>query len=214
MHPPAARAEASRRTADASRHSPHRNQHVPDASGCAMQSRCDRMWLAFANAGNKTPPGVDPRAFALPRGDRGDRSLSGRSVVSDRFVAQPRRAHETAAANGPQCDVLCDVGEGFHGVTKVVMVCVQQRARTLRIRKIDARSFVGRAGDASCMRSNALSATAVRVASTHGRAASVARWRPDAGCRPGTRCDPARWVRAGTAAARHRAASPAPRSCR
>lgn len=92
---------------------------------------------------------------------------------------------------------------------------MQRRTRTLRIRKIDARPFVGvERANASCMRSNALSATAVRVSSTHGRAASVARWRPDAGCRPGTRCDPARWVRAGTAAARHRAASPAPRSCR
>jgi len=44
-------------------------------------ARCNRVvevGIPFANAGNKTPPGLNPRAFALPRGDRGDRSPAGK----------------------------------------------------------------------------------------------------------------------------------------
>ncbi|WP_281780099.1 hypothetical protein [Lysobacter auxotrophicus] len=44
MHPPAARAEASRRSADALHGIPLiGTSNAPDASGCAMQSRCDRV---------------------------------------------------------------------------------------------------------------------------------------------------------------------------
>ena len=66
-HPPAARAEASRHSARCAFAAfPASDQQCPDASGGAMQSRLIGC-RSFANAQNKTPPGGDPRAFALPR---------------------------------------------------------------------------------------------------------------------------------------------------
>lgn len=181
----------------------------------AMHSRCDRVVLlvkpAFANAAKKTPPGGEPEGVRVASGSRGDRPpMCRRSAEWDAFVTQPGRECAQTAALGLQCVALGDVGDEVHGQWLIEMVVVQRRSRTLRARKNECKTVrPGMNGARSVV-----NATAVPVASTRDRATSAARSRRDAGCRPGMHCGRARSVRAGTAAARRRAASQARRSCR
>mgnify|MGYP003579063050 CR=1 FL=1 len=94
----------------------------------------------------KRPRVVNPRAFALPRGDRGDRSpVCRRSVDGLAFVAQSRRERAQTAAVGLQCVALGDVGDGVHGKSAVSksLWCNEGRASYAFV-KTNARPFVGK----------------------------------------------------------------------
>ena len=206
-----------------SRHSLHRNQHVPDASGCAMHSRCDCLKCLengpLRTPKRKRPRVVNPRAFALPRGDRGDRPpVCRRSVDGLAFVAQSRRGRAQTAALGLQCVALGDVGDGVHGnrLTRKVCGATKVAQVTHSLKRMQDRSSGNERSYAMqpANQHRRINATTARAASTRDRAVWVARSRPDAGCRPGTRCGRSRWVPAGTAATRRRAALPARCSCR
>lgn len=223
VHPRAARAEASRHSASALHGVPCLETSMfRMLRDRAMQSRCDRV-LAFANAKKKTPPGCGPEGVRVPR-EVGvtDLPCAGRSVAVAVFVART----QTAAA-GLARVVLGDGIENVHGVAKINKVCdCEGRARYAFVNS-NARPFVGkrlvdvRSMCGQCVEWNsgsriphAVSAAMVPAASTRDRAAWVARSRPDAGCRPGTHCDPVRSAPAGTAATPRRAVWPMRRSCR
>src|SRR5207342_2828533 len=83
---------------------------------------------------NKTPPGGNPRAFALPR-EIGVTDLRWRGSVLDEALL---RAFVTRAARGrpvavrPQCSRVGDVEEGRHGSSCCENVARWRRSRTLR----------------------------------------------------------------------------------
>lgn len=102
-----------------------RRQHQPVSDLLRIKEakeRNDFEPFSIANAGNKTPPGGNPRAFASPRGDRGRRSpASGRSaggidaaLASDAALVQPH-ARADVKAEGLRVRLAWRVGDAVHG---------------------------------------------------------------------------------------------------
>ncbi len=181
-------------------------------TGCFGMARCNRVvivWIPWRTPETKRPRVLEPEGVRVASGDRGGRPpMCRRSVDADAFVAQSRcwREHAQPAALRQQRVVFGVVSDEVHGRDVFEKTFARNEGRaSYALVKSNAIPFVGkRTVDASVAATAAVATTASR----RDRAVWVARSPPDAGCRPGMHCDPARWVRAGTAGTRCRVAWP------